>query len=146
MKPLYIGIDPGKNTGFAVYDPELCRLVAVETLLIHQAMERVLALAGEHRLPGRGVVVVFEDPRRRKWIPLESSWKEAKGRAFGAGSVKRDATIWEDFLTDKDITYIHPAPAKGLTKWSQDYFEKITGWSGRTSHNARDAAALVFGR
>ena len=145
MKPLYIGIDPGHDTGLAIYDPDEQKLISVETLRIHRALKEVADLYAMHRLPGRGIVVVFEDARKRNWLPRESSLSEWKGRAMGAGSVKRDATIWEDFLKDYGIAFINQAPRKGLTKWTEDYFQRVTGYTGRTSNHGRDAAALVFG-
>ena len=145
MKPLYIGIDPGKDTGVAIYDPDIKQLVSVETLKIHRALKEVAELYELHRLPGRGIVVVFEDARKRTWLPRESSLSEWKGRTMGAGSVRRDATIWEDFLKDYGIAFLNPGPSKGMTKWNEDYFKKVTGYTGRTSNHGRDAAALVFG-
>ncbi len=63
----------------------------------------------------------------------------------GAGSVKRDCKIWEDFLTDLDIPFEMVAPRKGMTKYSAAAFKKLTGYEGKTSEHARDAAMLVFG-
>jgi hypothetical protein len=65
---------------------------------------------------------------------------------MGAGSVKRDCAIWEDFCRDLGIDYIPVPPQAGLTKWPADYFNKVTGWKGRTSDHARDAALLVYGK
>ena len=33
-----------------------------------------------------------------------------------------------------------------MTKWSAEVFADMTGWKGRTSNHARDAALLVYGR
>jgi hypothetical protein len=37
-------------------------------------------------------------------------------------------------------------PKAGATKWDADTFRRLTGYSGRTSNHARDAALLVWGR
>lgn len=140
---IYIGIDTGVDTGLAVWDSTSRRLVSVQTVKIHRAMETVLCYRATE---GDGLVVVFEDARQRRWIPREGSWSRAKGRAMGAGSVKRDAVVWEDFLTDYGIRYLMEPPKKGLTKWDKDTFAHVTGFKGRTSHHGRDAALLVFGR
>lgn len=145
MKPLYIGIDPGTDTGLAVWDPDAQRLTTCKTLGLYAAIKEVLKQRDAARLSGRGVVLVFEDARRRTWIPREKSLAEMKGRAMGAGSVKRDSSVWEEFCKVEEIPFFHPGPRPGLTKWKEPYFKALTKWQGRTSHHARDAAALVFG-
>jgi hypothetical protein len=67
------------------------------------------------------------------------------GRRQGAGSVKRDAKIWQDFCEDMDIPFEAVKPCAGATKRTTETFERLTGWKGRTSNHARDAAMLVFG-
>ena len=141
MRPLFIGIDPGTKTGVAVWESASRSFREVATLPIHRAMERVLALSQEG--PG---VVVFEDARQRTWFPKERSQAEYRGHLMGAGAAKRDAQIWEDFLTDKGIPSEARKPQAGATKWNADYWAKVTGWTGRTSEHARDAALLVFQR
>ena len=133
---LYIGIDTGVHTGFAVWDSKERKLIELSTLKIHTAMLRVKELSISDE-----VVVYFEDARKRKWFG--SAGRE---QLQGAGSVKRDCTIWEDFLTDLDIPYHAVAPKNNTTKMNADLFAKITHWEGRTSEHARDAAFLVFNR
>lgn len=86
-------------------------------------------------------MVLFEDARQRKWFGADSNAKMQ-----GAGSVKRDASIWEEFCTDYQIAFRALPPAKGGTKLNPDYFKALTGWRGKTSEHARDAAMIVFGR
>ena len=131
---LLIGIDTGTNTGFATYSPISRRLLSVETLLIHIAMERVLTASQSLKLKVR-----FEDARLRK-----SFGDTGREVLQGAGSIKRDAVIWEDFLKDKGIAYEAVAPKENKTKLSEQAFRQMTGWTGRTSNHARDAAMLVL--
>ena len=133
---IIIGIDPGKHTGFAVWDKSEKKLLSVETLLIHQAMKKVLNLHLEH---GNSLFVRFEDANLRLWYA-------DKGRAQlqGAGSIKRDGVVWKDFLTDHKINFEAVAPARGMTKYSDAKFKMITGWKGRTNEHGRDAAILVI--
>lgn len=140
---IWIGIDPGVNTGVAVWDGAALRYTSLDTVPLHRALDTVRSV---YEAQGGNVTVVFEDARQRKWIPREKSIKEFKGRAMGAGSVRRDATIWEEALTDWGIPFRAEPPRPGLTKWKPDYFAHVTGWKGRTSEHARDAALLVFGR
>ena len=76
----------------------------------------------------------------------ERNASEYRGKLMGAGAAKRDAKIWEEFLADNGINYEAHKPQAGTTKWSADYFTRITGYTGRTSEHARDAALLVFQR
>ncbi len=43
------------------------------------------------------------------------------------------------------IKYVAQPPRAGATKWTADTFRRITGYTGRTSNHARDAALLVYG-
>lgn len=135
---LFIGIDTGKNTGFAVWDSIKQEFQEISTYKIHRAMERVL----EWVQTGSPVIVYFEDARKRQWFGSD------KGRAQlqGAGSIKRDAVIWEDFLKDKGIAFVAIPPVKGATKWSVLNFNQVTKWTKRTTEHARDAALLVYNR
>ena len=133
---LVVGIDTGVNTGFAVWDRERKVLTELTTLKIHQAMERVRELSYQD-----DIVVYFEDARQRKWFG--SAGRE---QLQGAGSVKRDCGIWEDFLKDLNVEYHAIPPKNNLTKMNADLFAKVTGWKGRTSEHARDAAFLVINR
>lgn len=142
---IYIGIDPGVHTGLAVYDSKRKKLLQVETLPIHQALEVVKGWNSPHwhdnTLYNERVQVIFEDARQRKWYKGDASAKMQ-----GAGSIKRDCTIWEDFCKDYDISFRAIPPQGGMTKWDAEYFKRVTGWTGRTSNHGRDAAVLVFGR
>lgn len=136
-----IGIDPGVRTGVAVwYRPEK-RLLSVQTLSIVGALDFVSAQEGP-------IELWFEDARLRTWF----GGRDANQRKYGAGvregsgSIKRDCSIWQEFCEARQIPYRAIKPAKGATKWSTEQFTRLTGWTGRTSEHARDAACLVFGR
>jgi hypothetical protein len=140
---IWIGIDPGTHTGLAEWDGDRRRFLLVATVPLWQALQEVSNAAAAYR---GGVRVVFEDARDRKWLPRERNLSEYRGRLMGAGSVKRDSAIWAEFLQDNGIAFDKVPPRPGLTKWTQEQFEHVTGWKGRTSNHARDAAMLVFGR
>lgn len=131
----FVGIDCGKNTGFAVWDSTKQQLVAVDTLLIHRALVVVHQLF----VGGADIKVIIEDARQVKF-------KVSAEKAQGAGSVKRDALIWEDFCRDHGIAFELVRPNKVLTKWTAKYFKEQTGWAGSTTNHSRDAALLVWGR
>ena len=135
-----IGIDPGTHTGMAVWDTKERRFLSLETLPIHQALIKVMMW--RDRI-GHDLQVVFEDARQRTWFGRD---KNTNAKLQGAGSIKRDCSIWEDFCKDYQIPFLAVPPMKGGTKLSKAYFKTISGWKGRTSNHARDAAMLVIGR
>lgn len=130
----YIGIDVGVHTGVAVWDSTKREFTSLSTLPIHQAMRFVAEFKEEKK-------VYVEDARQRKWYGANAQAKQQ-----GAGSVKRDSKIWEDFLFDIGAEFVMVAPGKGLTKWDRESFKKFTGYKGQTSEHSRDAAMLVYGR
>ena len=137
---IYIGIDPGTHTGVAVWDGNRNEFLELSTIPIHQALEKVRTFNQEHK---EGIMVVFEDARQRTWFGRD---KNNVSKLQGAGSIKRDCSIWEDFCKDYQIPFLAIPPMKGGTKLSESYFKAITGWKGRSSNHARDAAMLVLRR
>ena len=137
-----IGIDPGTHTGVAVWDTRLGRFLNLETLPIHRALHLVHSMQRACDGHGEDMQVVFEDARQRTWFGKGDT--DAKKQ--GAGSVKRDSSIWEDFCKDYGIPYWAKPPVKGATKVSAEYFKMVSHWTGRTSEHSRDAAMLVIGR
>lgn len=125
----------------AVWSKAINSFLVIDTLKIHYAMEFIR----EYKSAGFNILVRIEDARKRRWIPQERDIQQRIGRAKGAGSVSRDAKIWEDFLTDLDIDFELVAPAKGMTKYNAAAFKKLTKYEGVTSEHGRDAGLLVFG-
>ena len=139
-----VGLDPGKNTGIAVWDTVTQSFVKVDTMAIHEALLTVRELWEFYN--DRVIRVYFEDARKRQFLPRERNASEYRGKLMGAGSVKRDSVIWQDALTDWGIPFEMVPPRAGATKWTAETFRNVTGYTGRTSNHARDAAILVFGR
>ena len=137
-----IGIDPGMHTGLAVWDTTSRQFLDIRCSGIVAAMDYLDDLASN-----KGIgLVVFEDARQRTWIPREKDIRQLKGRAMGAGSVKRDCSIWEDWCSARGIQFIASRPKTGMTKLTDAYFRGITGYDRRTNEHGRDAAMLVFQR
>ena len=139
---LVVGIDPGVHTGLAVWDTSSRQLLDVRCSGIVEAMRYVREL-----IDTRGVgLIVFEDARQRKWIPRERDLRQFKGRAMGAGSVKRDSGIWEEFCEVFALDCVKVPPKNNRTKLTSRVFNGITGYDGPSNEHGRDAAMLVFGR
>lgn len=136
---IFISIDTGVHTGFAVWDSESKRLTEVSTLSITQAMEQVKMVAD---IRGRDCIRLYiEDARQRKWFG-----RTGRERLKGAGSVCRDAKIWQDWCSEQGIECRMIAPRCNRTKLSAEQFRVLTKWTGRTTEHSRDAAMMVFGR
>ncbi len=133
---LVVGIDPGVNTGFAIWDKKEQGLMDVACLSVIEAFDRLDAMLNG----GAQIEVRFEDARLRTWFAN-------KGREAlqGAGSIKRDCLLWETWLQSRGVPYKAIKPAAGATKWDAAKFQRITGWTKRTNEHARDAALLCFG-
>ena len=139
---IVVGIDPGIHTGLAVWDTSSRQFLEIRTVGIVAAMEYLSEIRQD-----RGIgLLVFEDARQRTWIPREKDIRQVKGRAMGAGSVKRDCSIWEEWCKAKGIQFIATRPKTGLTKLNDAYFRGLTGYDRRTNDHGRDAAMLVFQR
>lgn len=131
-----IGIDSGVNTGFAIWNKEKKRFDELKTVKIHDAMFRVKDMHDK----GYSMIVRVEDARLRKWFG-----NAGREKLQGAGSVKRDASVWQDFLKEYSIPHEMVAPKNNKTKLDATTFKKITGYAGQTSQHARDAGFLVYG-
>lgn len=138
MTNLAIGIDPGVNTGLAIWDIDEKRFTDIRTDSILTIIDR---LKNDYLSKDDiSIVLVVEDARKRTYFG-----NTGRERLKGAGSVERDCKIWEEFceLYGVKLCLIHPKHNK--TKLNAEQFTRITGYTGRTSVHARDAAMLVYG-
>lgn len=136
MSKIIAGIDPGVKTGMALWDAAKQEFVAIRTMGIIEAMRYLRTYLRGEMLNE----IWFEDARQRTWFG-----KADRDRLQGAGSIKRDCAIWQEFCEYYEIPFKMIKPAAGQTRWSAEYFRRLTGWKKRISQHARDAAALVFG-
>jgi len=130
-----IALDPGTNTGVCLYRED--KIQVIETMPIHKALEAVKTWMDLYGADD--ILVRFEDARLRTWYGSDKHGEKKKG----AGSVERDCAIWQGFLDDLGVDYdrVHPRDVKATTA---EQFQKITGYSGRTSIHAREAAWMVI--
>lgn len=134
---IVIGIDPGVKTGVAVKQGG--SLVEVCSMRIDEAMDFVKEYISRAKSKDMLLLVIFEDARQRKWFG-----KAGREKLQGAGSIKRDCKIWEDYLTSLEVPFRMAAPKKGATKHDAKTFGRLTGWNKRTNEHARDAAMLIL--
>lgn len=131
-----IGIDPGTHTGVALKQDGKFKIV--ETMTIFEAINFVISWRDSCDAHCWQMLVRIEDARQRTWFGNTGpeKWK-------GAGSIGRDCSIWEETLTHLKIPFelVHPKQVKATTA---EQFKRLTGWTGRTSIHAREAAWLVL--
>jgi hypothetical protein len=135
MTHLYVGIDPGTETGWAIWDRDQKRLTDMRTMTCVEAMVQVAMM---HRAGSLGLVV-FEDSN------LHGRRDKSPGAAMGAGSIRRECAIWREWLEIHQIPYRAVSARQKGAKLSAEQFVKLTGKAGRTSQHARDAAMMVWG-
>jgi len=124
-KRFLIGIDPGTQTGLAVWDREKHDFKEIITLPLHRALVEVQTLS-EYWIGKHQVCLYVENPNT--WKPFGQS---TRGRLQGAGSIKRDYAIWKEFAEYHKIELV-PVRLQGtLKKLTPARFKQITGWDGR---------------
>lgn len=129
-----IGIDPGTNTGVAVWATEIKKFVEVKTLLIHQALRFVRDYSKYN-----SIAIAIEDPNKRAWFG-----NTGREKLQGAGSVKRDYAIWVKYLDELQLPYVSVAPQSvGSVYDNVKIFKAATGYYPSTSKHGRDAARIV---
>lgn len=137
MSSFVVGIDPGVSTGLALWNVKSRRLTDVSTTGILQAQALILTI---QRL-GNLSHIVMEDARLRTGY----FGPNAKAKQQGAGSIKRDCSIWTEFCEMHQIMLRCVSPKNKGAKVDAATFAKLTGWTERTSEHGRDAAMLVLG-
>lgn len=132
-----IGVDTGVKTGFAIWNKTKKCFDEISTMTITKALFKVKQLHDK----GVKMIVVVEDARQARFGRNTATDRH---KLQGAGSVKRDAKIWQDFLTENDIPHVMVRPQKKITKMNKEQFTNQTGYTGSTSEHSRDAAMLVW--
>lgn len=136
-----LGLDPGTHTGWALWDTESFRFLDVRTFAIHEAFWELEQLQSDGLPPA---LVIMEDARLRKYF-AQADQDEARAgaaRREGAGAAKRDATIWDHYLTDRSIPFLKRKPQG--TKRSAVEFKRLAKWEHPTNEHGRDAGMLVL--
>lgn len=134
---IIIGLDIGTHTGLAVYDSVTGLLIDCRTMDITSALEEVLSLTEIGP-----ILVRMEDVK--SWKPFKGQPRDYK-RLAGAGSIKRDQSIWQAFLQRKGIEFELVGLTDCRKKMDKKLFKEITGWDGLTNEHNRDAGMLCYG-
>jgi len=134
MSKIFIGIDPGVKTGLAVMVDS--QLKHCSTSSFWSVMDYINTQNHED------LVVYIEKPDTKAVWHTGATSQAAKNRtAVNVGSIIREAELIIARLQALGIE-THIIKPKG--KVDKNKFEKITGWTKKTSQHARDAAMLLF--
>ena len=130
MIPYTIGIDPGKDTGFALYDRANKQIKELLTLNFVSTINYM------KRFPVDSIfAVVVEVPATK------ANWHNSSA-AHNVGRVCRESELMAAMLVDMGFNVITQHP-KG--KVDAKRFTLITGWENRNNQHQRDAGMLCFG-
>lgn len=135
---LVIGIDPGKNTGFAVYDRSKKRLVSLWTIDFGLAIRKLEANHSEidHvRIERPKTKYVWQSVKRQ-------DLRAAMNIAFRVGMNQREAQLLISECRRRQFRVVEMNPQG---KIDQQRFRMLTGWEGRTNEHIRDAGMLCYG-
>lgn len=148
-KRYVVGIDPGVKTGFAVWDRDGRRLLSVETADFWTVFFQI---SNAPILRPEDTVVVVEvahyAPVFRERKAKGQNENHAARLAQNVGQVMREAKLLAEGLRRLGYEVIEQKPLGKAKKAADDVrdFERLTGWTERTSQHARDAARLCYGR
>ena len=145
-----IAIDPGTNTGISVavcddpFDDKYAKKIVVcKSEMIHNALNTVRSVVNDAIEKGYLVLVIVEDAR---------DISSTADKKLGAGSIRRDCSIWEDFLGEMIANGL---PVRlNLRKPTGNKFLKMNPESWRRyakytetklpNEHARDSATYLF--
>jgi hypothetical protein len=130
-----IGIDPGVNTGVALFtNGKLLSLQTIQPIDIQDCVKRSFA-----------DLIVFEDSRLQSavWVPSKNK-AVANNIARKIGQVDALCSLIEETCNRWEIKFMRVSPkAKGAKMNSED-FNLFTGWEHRSNQHERDAAMVAW--
>lgn len=137
---IVVAIDPGTTTGFSVYSKKDKKWLMCEQMLIHEAIFSIRTMV-ELNI-GNEIHIIVEDARN-----ISGLYKNK----LGAGSIRRDCSIWEDYLDSikkhwKNVhtSYVRPTGNRFL-KMDADAWAKYAKWDKKIpGEHARDSATYLF--
>lgn len=135
---LVIGVDPGRETGWVVYDVLHGEITEAVTISFWEALFEAALMNPEQ------VLFIVEDPARNRPVFDHNARGAAREKiAQNVGGNKREASLFIEGLRLYGFCVVEVRPSE--KKWSSNLFRSITGYDRRVSQHVRDAARLCFG-
>ncbi len=137
----FLGLDPGRQTGWAVWDAAREVFVEILTADFWKAYAMVQTYRPAH------CCIVIEMPSGATYDhDLDQTPDKARRRekvSRNVGSVQREAQLLAEGLDRLGYTVRRIRPRQ--SKLGARAFRRLTSYAGRTSQHGRDAGMLVFG-
>lgn len=161
MRKYAIGIDPGRNTGVAVWSKTERKLVKLITLDFWSVIDFLDTFVSSMQAQDWGALgihvpfmdvdyeVVMEDPQLNETTFARGVEPKLMLKvAQDVGRNKEQAFLLIEWMKKRKIQFRTIQPKnrqRGGGKWTADYFRKMTGWQGSSNEHTRDAARFVIG-
>ena len=134
-----MGIDPGADTGIAVWDTERKQLIALVTIKSCLAGEMAVTLAQIHR-PGE---ILVEKPRGTIYPRRGQGTLQMLKIARNVGQCQALADEIQRVLEKEGFRARTVTPLEGGTKWNAAMFKREFSYTGKSSSHSRDAAVIA---
>lgn len=134
---LILGIDPGKQTGTALYDVAQEKFINLETMDFWSCFNYGIMCAAH-------TIVIEVSTSPTVFHKAGSSLPANQTTAMRVGGVLRESVLLaQGFeLAGKNVVRVEP---NGIAKkMSVEQFQKVTGWTKRTNQHCRDAALMCY--
>jgi len=130
-----LGIDPGVNTGTALYvNGKLLSLQTIQPIDIQDCIKRSFS-----------DLIVFEDSRLQSavWVPSKNK-AVANNIARKIGQVDALCFLIEETCNRWEIKFMRVSPKAKGSKMNAEDFNKLTGYTARSNQHERDAAMVAW--
>ena len=134
-----IGIDPGKNTGLAVFQDN--KLIELHTFTAYQAI-KFLQSNKEHI---KHVVIESSAKQSFIWNKNNKSTNAFGRHARNIGSVDGVVRMFLECCEEEEIQIYSISPLQKGAKWDSDKFKRyFQEYTKKTNEHQRDAAVCVL--
>lgn len=137
LLPKIVGIDPGANTGVALYDRASKTILEAKTLDFWRAFDFVCAFSKDE------IAVIVEDPGLNRPTFREHGNAYRENISQKVGGNKAEARLMIEGL--RRMGYLVRTVKPNTAKWTIDQVKRNTGYTGKTSEHSRDAIKLCCG-
>jgi len=132
-----LGVDPGIQCGFSVFDRKEQKLVVCKSCELWDLFESLKSWKPN------GVFVFIENPNT--WVPFKSK-DGSNDKRSGAGAVKQTYKHITQYLDHLCIGYQTVKLQGTMKKVDATKFKMITKWEGKSNEHSRDSALMCFNR
>lgn len=134
-----ICIDPGRQSGVALYDYDDARIKNVTTKDFWGVLDYV---CGDFTPDSCAVLIESSSNQGKIWNPDGEGIKAVVGKARAVGQNNREASLLQERLSSLGYRCALVRPRN--TKRKADEVARISGWPGKTNNHNRDAIMMCM--